>query len=329
MPEIAILLILILLSAFFSGVELATMSLSLLKVRTFVKLKKPGATSLYRIKRNPHRLLIAILIGNNLANIGAASLATVVATDVFGSAGAGIATGVMTFLVLVFGEITPKSIAVQHGEKISLFVGRPLEILIFVLLPLVILFEYMTRFLSRFKKKGKRALTEEELRAIVSISREEGVLDREAMEMIHSVLDFEETKVSKILTPRRWIIMLDENLLIKDAVKKISNYPYDRFPIYRLNEDNVVGVIDNYDIIKNLNKRSKRLKDIAIKPLFVSKDSYIDSVLLKFKSKGRKMAIVLDNNKKVVGIVTIQDVVEEITGDIFEKEVYKQRSGLT
>ncbi|MCH8821635.1 DUF21 domain-containing protein [Patescibacteria group bacterium] len=328
MPEyIIILVILIILSAFFSGVELATMSLSLLKVRTLVKLKKPGSSALYRIKRNPHRLLIAILIGNNLANIGAASLATVVATDFFGSAGAGISTGVMTLLILVFGEISPKSIAIQNAERISLLVARPMEVLIFILYPFVILFELLTKSLSRFSKKKKKILTDMELRAIVSISKEEGVLDREAMEMIHSVLDFEETKVSKILTPKKWIVMLEESLSIEEAIKKISKYPYDRFPIFRFNEDNVVGVIDNLDIIKNLNNR-KKLKDIALKPVFVNEYDYIDSVLLKFKSRGRKMAVVVDKNKRVVGIVTIQDVIEEIIGDIFDKEIYKLRNQL-
>ena len=327
MPELVILIILISLSAFFSGVELATMSLSLLKVRTLVKLRKPGAESLYRIKRNPHRLLIAILIGNNLVNIAAASLVTVVATEFYGAAGAGIAVGITTLLILIFGEITPKSFAVQNGEKISLAVARPLEILIFLLLPVVVVFEYITVIISKFSAK-KKILTEDDLRAIVTISKEEGVLDREAMEMIHSVLDFEETKVSKILTPKKWIKMLDEDLSITEAIKKIKTYPFDRFPIYKYNEDNVVGVIDNLDVIKNLGKRSKKLKDIATKPIFVDKNDYIDAILLKFKTRGRKMAIVLDDKKRVVGIVTIQDVVEEIIGDIFEKEIYKQRKGL-
>ncbi len=327
MPEYIILVILIILSAFFSGVELATMSLSLLKVRTLVKLKKPGASALYRIKRNPHHLLIAILIGNNLANIGAASLATVLATEAFGSAGAGIATGAMTLVILVFGEISPKTIAIQNAEKISLAVAKPIEIYVHLLTPLVVLFEFLTKSLNRFSKKKKKILTDMELRAIVSISKEEGVLDREAMEMIHSVLDFEETKVSRILTPKKWIVMLDESLSIKEAVTKISKYPYDRFPIFRFNEDNVVGVIDNLDIIKNLSSR-KKLRDIALKPVFVNEDDYIDSVLLKFKSRGRKMAVVIDRNKRVAGIVTIQDVIEEIIGDIFEKEIYKLRNQL-
>ena len=326
MPELFLLIILIFLSSFFSGVELAVMSLSLLKVRTLVKLNKPGSASLYRIKRNPQRLLIAILIGNNLANIGAASLATIIAINMFGSAGAGIATGVMTFIILVFGEISPKSMALQNAEGIALFVSKPLEVLVFVLKPLVIMFEYLTKFLSRFGRRDKKDFSEDELRAIITISKEEGVLDREAMEMIHSVLDFEETKVSKILTPRRWVVMLNENLTIKETIKKIVDYPFDRFPIYRLNEDNVVGIIDNSDVIKNLSKRTKKLKDIATKPLFVNKNDYIDSILLKFKSRGRKMAIVLDDKNKVCGIVTIQDVVEEIIGDIFEKEVYKLRN---
>lgn len=326
MPEIIVLIILITLSAFFSGVELATMSISLLKIRTLVKLNKPGAKSLYRIKRSPNRLLITILIGNNLVNIAAASLVTVMATEIFGAAGAGIAVGVTTLLILFFGEITPKTFAVQNAEKISLSIAKPLEILMFMLFPLVVIFEYFTRFLGRFSSK-KKMLSEDELRAIVTISKEEGLVDREAMEMIHSVLDFEETRVSKILTPRKWIVMLDENLSVTEAVEKIKSLPYDRFPIYRYSEDNVVGVIDNLDIIRNLGNRRKKLKDIAIKPIFVSNDDYIDAVLLKFKTRGRKMAIVMDN-KKVQGIVTLQDVIEEIIGDIFEKEIYKQRKGL-
>ena len=168
--QIVILVVLVVLSGVFSGMEIAIMSLNEAKVKALVKQKKKGAKALYRIKQNTHKLLITILIGNNLVNVGSASLATVVFTEIFGSAGLGIATGVMTFFILLFGEITPKTIAFQNAEKISLFVARPLELLSFVIAPIGVIFEAISRFISNiFGSDEREGLSEEELREVVTM----------------------------------------------------------------------------------------------------------------------------------------------------------------
>ncbi|MBU1245577.1 MAG: DUF21 domain-containing protein [Nanoarchaeota archaeon] len=202
--QIITLIILIILSAFFSGIEVALISLSMVKVRTFLRQKKKGSEALYRLKQNPHRLIITILIGNNLVNIGAAALATVIFTNIFGSSGVGIATGIMTFLILVFGEITPKTFATHNAEKVSLTVARLVEILSYILYPFVRFFEAISRLvLLPFKSGEKKKISEEELRTIVTISKEEGLLSVEAAEMIRNILRFEKIKTLKIMTPKK------------------------------------------------------------------------------------------------------------------------------
>ena len=319
---VILFVILILLSAFFSAVEIATVSLSLLKVRTLLKQGKSGAESLLRIKKDSHRLLIAILIGNNLVNIAAAAIATAFVTKLFGSSGVGIATGAMTFIILVFGEVAPKSLAVVHAEKIALKLARPLEILVIILSPAIFFFEIIARLLGAFSKR--KILTQEELHSIITISREEGILDKEAMEMIHSVLEFEETRVVKVYTPKEKVISLPGSLTIKEAAKQIASYPFDRYPIYEAS-GNITGIVDAADMLANLQSggENKLLKEIAKTPIFVSEDDYIDSVLLKFKSREHPMAIVKNSQDQVTGVVTVQDLIDEIIGDVFEKEEFK------
>ena len=163
--QIIILVVLIFLSALFSGIETALMSINNIKVKSLLKQEKKGSKALYRIKQNPHRLIITILIGNNLVNIGAASFATVFFTNLFGSSGIGIATGVMTFLILVFGEITPKTFATQNAERVSLIVARPVELLSMILSPIVKVFEVISKFMSKLLGSKKESeLSEEELK---------------------------------------------------------------------------------------------------------------------------------------------------------------------
>jgi len=170
--EIAILVVLIFLSAFFSGVETALISLNMVKVNSLYKQKKKGSAALYRIKQNPNRLIITILIGNNIVNVGAAALATVVFINLFGSGGVGIATGVMTFLILVFGEITPKTFASQNAERVSLTVARSIEVLSYILSPFVKIFSFISWIMSKLLgSKKEQDLSEEELKTIVMISK--------------------------------------------------------------------------------------------------------------------------------------------------------------
>ena len=320
--QIIILLILILFSALFSGIETALMSLNMIKVKSLVKQKKKGAETLHRIKQNPHKLIITILIGNNVVNIGAASLATVIFTNLVGSSGVGIATGVMTFLILVFGEITPKTFATQNAERVSLLVARPVELLSYILSPLVKIFEIISRVMTKLLgSKKEKELSEEELKTIVTMGREEGILTKEAAEMMHNVLEFRGTKVTEIMTPKASVEMIDGNSKLKDIVDFVVKTPYSRYPIYSENEDKIIGILDVDDVLKYAKnkKLNVKVKDIDRPVFFVPESKEIDDLLSEFENKNIPLAVVVDEYGKVSGLVTVEDILEEIVGDIFDK----------
>ena len=329
MSEIVILIILIFLSAFFSAVEVATVSLSQLKVKTLRNQQKPGSQELYDLKQQPNKLLIAILIGTNIVNTAAAAVATVVAINIFGNAGIGVATGLMTLVFLVFGEITPKTYALQHADRISLETAPILRVLIVIFYPLIIVVEWIARLIQRSSNK-RALLSEEELRAIITVGRQEGILDKETSEMLHSVLDFEETKVGEIMTPVEDVAMLDSTLSIDEAIDRIIKHHFDRYPVFSENKDNIIGTIDAADVLRELHRdrENKNLTTILKQPFFVNKNDYIDSALVKFKNLATPIAIVKDDENKTCGIITLHDLIEEIVGDIFEKEIIKGRVGL-
>ena len=320
--QIIILLILILFSALFSGIETALMSLNMIKVNSLVKQKKKGAETLHRIKQNPHKLIITILIGNNVVNIGAASLATVIFTNLVGSSGVGIATGVMTFLILVFGEITPKTFATQNAERVSLLVARPVELLSYILSPLVKIFEIISRVMTKLLgSKKEKEISEEELKTIVTMGREEGILTKEAAEMMHNVLEFRGTKVTEIMTPKASVEMIDGNSKLKDIVDFVVKTPYSRYPIYSENEDKIIGILDVDDVLKYAKnkKLDVKVKDIDRPVFFVPESKEIDDLLSEFENKNIPLAVVVDEYGKVSGLVTVEDILEEIVGDIFDK----------
>ena len=319
---IVILAILVILSAIFSGTETALMSVNMIKVRSMVKQKKKGSDVLYRIKQNPHKLLITILIGNNLANISAASLATVVFTDMFGSAGVGIATGIVTFFILVFGEITPKTFSTQNAVRVSLYMARPIEILSYILYPFVLFFEAISRLMSKLLgSKKEKKLSEEELRTIVTMGREEGLLSREVAEMMHNILEFEEIKVTNVMTPKAKIHMIDGNRKLKEVIDSIVKLPYSRYPVYLGGKEKIIGIIDVDDVLKYVkNKRlGVKVKNIIRKIYFVPESKEIDELLTEFEGKDVPMAMIVNEYGEVSGLVTVEDILEEIVGDIFDK----------
>ena len=321
--NILILVILIILSGFFSGTETALMSLSMIKVSSLVKQKKKGSHTLHRLKQHPHKLIITILIGNNLVNIGAAALATVVFTDLFGSKGVGIATGIMTFLILVFGEITPKTFAAQNAEKISLLIARPIEIMYYILSPIVIIFEFLTKTISNiFGAKKKSEISEEELKIIVTMGRKEGIISKEAAEMMHNVIKFEGVKISEIMTGKKAMKLVDGKSKLKDVLNFVVKSPYSRFPVYLKTKENIIGVLDVDDILKYV--KNKKL-DIKIKTIsrpisFVLESKDVTELLSEFEGKKIPMAIVIKQGK-ITGLITVEDILEEIVGEIFDKSI--------
>ncbi len=324
----AVLIVLIFLSAMFSGIETAFMSVSMVKAKSLYRQKKRGSEALLRVKQNPHRLIITILIGNNIVNIGAASLATVVFTEMFGNSGVGIATGVMTFLILVFGEITPKTFANQNAERISLLMARPVEILSVLLSPLVALFEFISRGMSRLLgSKKEAALSEEELKTMVTMGYEEGILDREAAEMMHNVLEFEGTRVVEIMTPKIEVEMVDGNDTLADVIDFVVKTPFSRYPVYSGNRDTIIGILDVDDVLRYMkdNRLDIRVKDVCRPAYFVPETKEIDDLLSEFEGKDVPMAIVVDEYGHVSGLVTMEDILEEIVGDIFDKSRRKSK----
>lgn len=320
--QIFILFFLLIFSAFFSGVETALMSVGMIKVRSLVRQKRRGSEALYRLKQNPHSLIITILIGNNLMNIAAASLATLIFTDLFGSSGVGIATGVMTFLILVFGEITPKTLATQHAEAISLFVARPIELLSRILSPLVKFFEIISRLVSKiFGAREKKEISEEELKTVVTMGVREGVLNREAADMIRNLLKFEGTKVVDIMTPKPSMCVVNGKSKLRDVLNFVIKTPFSKYPVYLGNKDKIIGILDVDDVLRYVknNRLGAEVRSLS-KPIYVVPESKeIDDLLSEFEGEKMPLAIVVDEYGEISGLVTVEDILEEIVGDIFDK----------
>ncbi len=320
--QIIVLAILLVLSAFFSSVETALMSVSSIKVRSLVRQKKKGSEALKRLKSNPERLLITILVGNNVANIGAAALATSITTEMFGDIGVGIATGVMTLLILVFGEITPKSYAAQNSVKMSLAVARPIEVLSKVLFPVARVFEGLTSMMMRlFGSKKGESLTEEELKTIVSMGAEQGLIRKQVAGMMASLIEFEKTQATEIMTPKTEMEILDGSKSIGDVLNYVVKTPYSRYPVFKGEKDKIVGIADVDQIlavVKSGNLK-KKVSSIATKPRFVPENKEIIGLLADFEKWKTPIAIVVDEYGHVMGLVTMDDVLEEIVGDIFDK----------
>jgi putative hemolysin len=322
LTEIFILIILLILSGFFSGIETALISTNMIKTRSLVKQKRKNANTLLKLKQNPSRLIITLLIGNNLVNIGAASLATFIAINLFGSSGVGIATGIMTFLILIFGEITPKTFAAQNATRISLMVAKPVIILSYILFPFVKIFEIISKIMMKILgSKREETLSEEELRTIVTMGKQEGILDKEVAEIMHNVLEFEGTKVTEIMTPDANIEMIDGNSKLKKVLNFIIKTPYSKYPVYLENKDKIVGILDVDDVLKYVKNKKLdiKIKNIARKAYFVPESKEIDDLLTELSYKKTPMAIVVDEYSHVNGIVTVEDILEEIVGEIFDK----------
>lgn len=320
--QILILIVLLILSSFFSSVETALMSVSSIKVRSLVRQKKKGADALERLKGNPERLLITILVGNNIVNIGAAALATSITTNMFGDLGVGIATGVMTLLILVFGEITPKSYAAQNAVSMSLRFARPIEVMSKILFPLVRSFEGLTHLMMRlFGSKRKESLTEEELKTIVTMGAEQGLIKKQVAGMMESLIEFEKTNVYEIMTPKSDMLMLDGDKSIESALDFIVKTPFSRYPVFKKVRENIVGIADVDQILSvvKAGRTKKRVSSISSKPFFVPESKEIVDLLNDFEKKQTQIAIVVDEFGHVMGLVTMDDVLEEIVGDIFDK----------
>ncbi len=318
--ELSSLAVLIGLSGFFSGLEVALVGTSSSKVTQLVKQKVKGAKSLEKLKSNPGWMMSSVNLGNNLVNVGSSALATSVSIRIFGSEGLGIAIGIMTFLILVFGEITPKTYCNANATKIALRFAKVLLIFSYVFWPLVKLFEIITRAMVKITGSSYYAppITEEEIKGIVEQGLIDKALEKDESRLVHSALEFDDTVIRTVMTPRTKMFTLPAKMILFEALHEINQSTHSRIPIYEETLDNIVGFVHVRDILKELEKDSKMktLEQIAREPVFVSQEKMISSLLKEMKGRKTHVAIVIDEHGGVEGLVTLEDLIEEIIGDI-------------
>ncbi len=330
---IILLIILIFFSAFFSGAEIAFMSISRLKVRHLIEQKKRNARLLERLKSNPNKLLITVLIGNNLANIGATALAATVTIELLRRMqisealgyGAGITTGFMTILILIFGEIYPKSFCVHHAIPVAQFLAPVVTFFQFIFSPftkaLLLLMKYTTgdTYLKQYP-----LVTEDEVITMVKLGEEEGAIKQEEKELINNVFELDNTEVAEVMTPRLDMFTLDGSITVKETLEvfnKLDNIVFSRIPVYEENIDKISGVVLRKDILFSglQNQHQKKIKSIMQPALFVPENMMIDALLRQFKKQKNHMALVVDEHGGIAGLVTFEDVLEELVGEIYDE----------
>jgi putative hemolysin len=313
--------VLLVLSAFFSASETAFTSISKLKVRHMLDANVKGAKYIAKIFDNPNKMLTSILFGNNIVNITMTSIATALTIHYFGESGTGIAAVVTTIFILLFGEITPKTIANAFPEKICLGIAVILRLIILILTPFAFVFsrisDLLLILLGRKNGKKKVSITEEELKTMVNVSQEEGVLETDEQEMIFNIIEFNDTEVGKIMTPRTEIVGVDINAGYDEVFRVFKENQYSRIPVYQNSLDEIVGVLHLKDLVlfdkdKNIYHNKNYMKE----PYITWENFKVSDVFKKMKSSKCTMGIVLDEYGGTAGIVTIEDFVEEIVGDI-------------
>ncbi|MBU0706483.1 hemolysin family protein [Patescibacteria group bacterium] len=322
--DLVLLLILIIISGAFSGAEIALTSLSPAKTKMLKNDHRPGAKAVYRLKQKPERLLITILIGNNLVNILATVVATIWGIKVFGSNALGIVTGALTLIILVFGEITPKTYAQKHAEGFARMMANPLLWFTYILYPIIWLLEKFIHGLMHLMKAKSpiKTMSEEEFLAMVDIGTKEGVIEEHEQEMIENVLEFTDTTVEEIMTTKSNIESLDVNTVIHEARQFFISHSHSRIPVYKGNLDNIVGILTVHDILKitQAEKPIEKLSDFHyLPPIVVPKTKAIAKLFREFQKRRQHIAIVVDERGNTVGLVTLEDILEEIVGDIVDE----------
>ena len=328
--QLLLLIFLILLSGAFSGAEIALTSLSPAKVKAISKDKKFASGAIVKLKSKPQRLLITILIGNNLVNILTTVLATFWAVEVFGNNAIGIVTGVLTFLILMFGEITPKTFAQKYAERFSRGLAHPLLWLTNILFPVIWIFEKFTNVLiSGLKLKGPlHSVSEDELLALVDIVTKEGVIEEQEQELIENVLEFTDTTAEEVMTVKKDIEMLKIGTPINEAVHFFLNHSHSRIPVYKESIHNFVGIVTVHDILRFLHdpEKGKTLADFKlIAPIIVPKTKSISKLFHEFQKRRQHLAIVVDERGETAGLITMEDILEEIVGDIVDEQDQEEK----
>lgn len=318
--QILVIGLLVLLSAFFSATEIAFSSLNPIKLKNLVASGNKRAHFTLKLSEDFDKILTTILVGNNIVNIASASLSTVIFVKYWGDLGVTLSTIVMTVVVLIFGEISPKSIAKRIPEKFAMTVAPILQFFIWVLYPISIIFTGIQKLINRgFKPKEGPSITEEELLTYVSEVENEGGINENEGELIRNVIDFDDLKVEEIFTPRVNVVAVSKEDEVKSIIHQFKKSGYSRIPVYEDSIDHIIGIINHKDFYNRVVLDKQPLDSIIKPPVFVTEYMKVSNLLELLQENKAHMAIVKDEFGGTLGIVTMEDILEEIVGDIWDE----------
>lgn len=320
--NIVVFIILICLSSFFSCTETAFLSANKIRMRNLAEEGDRRAKKVEKLLSNTDRLYSSILVGNNLVNIGASSLTTSIVISIFGNSASLVAaaSGVVTLLILVFGEITPKTFATKNADRIALFMSGFVSFICFIFTPVVFLLNIITGFIIKLlggNKDNGPTMTEEDLKTIVTVGHEEGVLEEEEKEMIHNVFEFGETEIKEIMTPRINVDSIPDDCSYQELMEIYKRGQFSRYPVHSESFDEIVGVLNVKDLLFfNIDQDEFEVKDYMRDTFVVYEFNEVGDVFAAMRKEHVSLAIVLDEYGVMSGIVTFEDIVEEIVGEI-------------
>lgn len=324
-PKIILLLILGLVSFFFSASETSIIGLSKIRLHHMISKGIKFALHIQRLVTNLDKFIVAILVGNNFVNIAISAIITAAFVHIFGYTwGIVIATLTTALLVLIFCEIIPKILAIKHTEKIALFTAPLMELFIKLFHPIIVFFTQASNIILRILRIGPTnrspLITEEELRTMIEIGKEEGVLSDEERKMLHRIFEFGDTRLSEVMVPKDKIIAVNINTTSEELLNIFVEEGHARLPVYDGTIENIVGIIYARDLLYILRDKGLfLLQDLLRQAYYVPESTRVNELLKKFQVDKIQIAIVIDGQKKTVGLVTLEDLIEEIVGEIEEK----------
>ena len=318
--QLIAIIILLCLSAFFSSSETALTTVNQIRMRTLADNGDKRAARVLHVTGNPGKMLSAILIGNNIVNLSASSISTSLAIHLFGNTGAGIATGILTFLILIFGEVTPKTMATIKADSMSLTVAAPIGLLTKILTPVIFIINKLSlglMFLLHVNiKDAQKKMTEEELRTIVDVSQENGVIEHEERDMIHNLFDFGDAEAKEIMVPRIDMTFVQADATYQEVLDIFRQDMFTRLPVYEDSTDNVIGIINMKDFLLQNDTPEFSVRNLLREPYFTYEHKNTADLFLEMRKSSISLAIVLDEYGVTAGLITLEDLLEEIVGEI-------------
>lgn len=331
MFEIIFFVVLLILSAVFSAAETAFTSLSVVQIQELASNYGKKGQMVKSLSKRPDILLTTILIVNNLVNIAASSIVANVTIQTFGSQALAVSTGILTLVILIFAEVTPKQIAIIHNEEIALAMAHPVRWVSWILLPVIKMIGFLSSLITHLVGGEKKKLSLDGILFMVSIAESQGVVETYETRMIKNVFRFNDTQVQAIMTHRTEVFSLNKNTSIGDSLVRISEKGFSRIPVYNEDSEEIIGIVLVKNLMANFHagKSNLKLKDIMLKPLYISGTRKVNELFYTLKNQKLNIAIIMDEYGGLAGIVTMEDITEELFGELYDEHEQIRRDRIT